>query len=60
MQDHCGDSLIDWLALLLMLLSKNKLAGAGILLCVAMVWANSPWTSAYFGLLATPLSFGAS
>ena len=62
MQDHSEDVLIDRLTRPLLLFSRHKLAGAGVLLCAALVaiaWANSPWSDYYFRLLDTRLSFGA-
>ncbi|MFT5483769.1 MAG: NhaA family Na+:H+ antiporter, partial [Halieaceae bacterium] len=45
----------------LLLFSKHKLAGAGLLLIsaiVAIVWANSIWSDSYFGALNARLTIG--
>lgn len=53
--------LIDRFTRPLLLFTRHKLAGAGVLLLsaiVAIVWANSPWSSHYFSLLQTPVYVG--
>lgn len=61
-RDNNQQNMVDRITRPLLIFSKHKLAGAGLLLfsaIVAILWANSAWDTLYFAILNTHFVIGA-